>query len=107
MMTREHAMRVGLAAALSLLVTMAGAAQTLKEVEVRGVGDGTRIVLDVDGEVTHKSFMLANPDRIVLDLLGASNSVRVGSRSLPAGPVKDVRISQYARDPQAVTRLVC
>ncbi len=107
MMTREHAMRVGLAAALSLLVTMAGAAQTLKEVEVRGVGDGTRIVLDVDGEVTHKSFMLTNPERIVLDLLGASNSVRVGSRSLPAGPVKDVRISQYARDPQAVTRLVC
>jgi len=100
-------MRVGLAAALSLLVTMAGAAQTLKEVEVRGVGDGTRIVLDVDGEVTHKSFMLTNPERIVLDLLGASNSVRVGSRSLPAGPVKDVRISQYARDPQAVTRLVC
>jgi len=106
MMTREHAMRVGLAAALSLLVTTAGTAQTLKEVEVRGVGDGTRIVLDVDGEVSHKSFTLSNPDRIVLDLIGASNAVRVNARTVPAGPVKDVRISQFAQQPQAVTRLV-
>ncbi len=106
MMTREHAMRIGLAAALSLLSTTAGSAQSLKEVEVRGVGDGTRIVLDLDGEVSHKSFTLSNPDRIVLDLVGAKNAVRVTSRTVPAGPVKDVRISQYARDPQPVTRIV-
>jgi len=106
MMTREHAMRIGLAAALSLLVTTAASAQSLKEVEVRGVGDGTRIVLDLDGEVSHKSFALSNPDRIVLDLVGADNAVRVTSRTVPAGPVKDVRISQYARDPQPVTRIV-
>ncbi len=106
MMTREHAMRIGLAAALSLLVTTAASAQSLKEVEVRGVGDGTRIVLDLDGEVSHKSFTLSNPDRIVLDLVGADNAVRVTSRTVPAGPVKDVRISQYARDPQPVVRIV-
>ncbi|HZL85007.1 MAG TPA: AMIN domain-containing protein [Candidatus Krumholzibacteria bacterium] len=106
MMTREHAMRIGLAAALSLLVTTAASAQSLKEVEVRGVGDGTRIVLDLDGEVSHKSFTLSNPDRIVLDLVGADNAVRVTSRTVPAGPVTNVRISQYARDPQPVTRIV-
>ncbi len=106
MMTREHAMQVGLAAALCLLGISAVSAQTLREIEVRGVGDGTRIVLDLDGEVTHKSFTLSNPDRIVLDLVGAQNSLRVGTRSVPAGPVKEVRISQFAPLPQAVTRVV-
>jgi type IV pilus assembly protein PilQ len=56
--------------------------------------------------VSHKSFTLSNPDRIVLDLVGADNAVRVTSRTVPAGPVTNVRISQYARDPQPVTRIV-
>ena len=82
---RAHGMRVAVLAGLWLFVTTAVFAQSVKDVEIRGVGDGTRIVLDVDGAVSHKSFILTNPDRVVLDLIGASNSVKIDKRNANRG----------------------
>jgi type IV pilus assembly protein PilQ len=99
-------MRVEVLAGLWLLVTTAVSAKSLKEVEIRGVGDGTRIVMDLQGEVSHKSFTLPNPDRVVLDLVGVKNDVKVGLRSVPGGPVRQLRLAQFASEPQMITRLV-
>ncbi|UCE02425.1 MAG: AMIN domain-containing protein [Candidatus Latescibacterota bacterium] len=106
MTQRAHGMRVAVLAGLWLLVTTAVSAKSLKEVEIRGVGDGTRIVMDLQGEVSHKSFTLPNPDRVVLDLVGVKNDVKVGLRSVPGGPVRQLRLAQFASEPEMVTRLV-
>ncbi len=106
MSMRAHGMRVAVLAGLWLFVTTAVSAQSLKDVEIRGVGDGTRVVLDIDGEVTHKSFTLEKPDRVVLDLMGARNAVVVAERRVPGGPVKSIRVAQFAQEPKPVTRIV-
>ena len=106
MSMRAHGMRVAVLAGLWLFVTTAVSAQSLNNVEIRGVGDGARIVLDVDGTVSHESFTLSKPDRIVLDLKGVLSKVVVSNRSVPGGPVKSVRIAQFARAPKPVTRIV-
>ncbi|MFQ5600526.1 MAG: secretin N-terminal domain-containing protein [Candidatus Krumholzibacteriia bacterium] len=106
MRMRAHGMRIAVFAGLWLLMSAAASGQTLREIEIRGVGDGARIVLDVDGAVSHKSFTLSGPDRIVVDLVGVENAVRVTTRSVPGGPVKRVRIAQFAKQPKPVTRVV-
>jgi hypothetical protein len=62
--------------------------------------------MDLQGEVSHKSFTLPNPDRVVLDLVGVKNDVKVGLRSVPGGPVRQLRLAQFASEPQMITRLV-
>jgi type IV pilus assembly protein PilQ len=106
MRTRTRGMRVAALAGAGLLVTTAVTGRTLNELEIRSVGEGARIILDVDGDVLHKSFTLTNPDRIVLDLMGAENSVKVGTRTLPAGAVAQVRVAQFTMAPEPVTRIV-
>ena len=106
MRTRTRGMRVAALAGAGLLVTTAVTGRSLNELEIRGVGEGARIILDVDGDVLHKSFTLTNPDRIVLDLMGAENAVKVGTRTLPGGAVAQVRVAQFAKAPEPVTRIV-
>lgn len=106
MSMRAHGMRVAVLAGLWLFVTTAVTAQSLKDFEIRGVGDGTRVVLDVDDAVLHKSFTLKNPDRVVLDLTGVHAHAPVSKRSVPGGPVKSVRVAQFATAPEPVTRVV-
>lgn len=107
-MVRKQIMQVAAVAGLGLLWAAAGQGQglKLKNVEVLGVGDGARLVLDVDGAVTPKSFRLSNPERIVIDLAGAANGVKGGSQTFATGPVSRVRVSQFKSEPQPVTRVV-
>jgi len=107
-MVRKHVLQVAAVAGLGLLWAAAGQGQglKLKGVEVLSVGDGARVVLDVDGAVTPKSFRLSNPERIVIDLAGAANGVKVGTQTFASGPVSRVRVSQFKSDPQPVTRVV-
>ena len=70
-------------------------------VEVRAVRlwespESTRIVLDLSGSAQHSLLVLKNPDRIVLDVMGA----QLASGSRPpagAGVVRQVRMARRPR----------
>jgi N-acetylmuramoyl-L-alanine amidase len=76
-------------------------------VEVRAVRlwagpDNTRVVLDLSGSTQHSLSVLKNPDRVVLDVSGASLSPHAGSP--PAtGAIKQVRM---AKRPSGELRIV-
>src|SRR5262245_58608543 len=95
-------------AGLGLLWVTAGEGQNpkLKSVEVVGAGDAARIILDVDGSVTHRSFTLSNPDRVVVDLVGLMNGVRGAVSTPESGPIARVRVSQFQGAPNPVVRVV-
>jgi N-acetylmuramoyl-L-alanine amidase len=64
--------------------------------------DNTRVVLDLSGSTQHSLSVLQNPDRVVLDVSGASLSPHVGAP--PAtGAIKQVRM---AKRPNGELRIV-
>lgn len=71
----------------------------ITDVRVSASSSKVRIVADADGEVDYESFALKSPDRIVVDLKGASlgknvkRDIEVDSRF-----VKRVRIGQHTKD---------
>jgi type IV pilus assembly protein PilQ len=106
MSMRAHGLLGAAILGVGLLGAAVGSGPSLENVEVLGAGAGARIVLDVDGAVTHKSFRLSQPDRLVVDLVGATNGVRAATRSFETGPVARVRVSQFKGAPDPVTRVV-
>jgi N-acetylmuramoyl-L-alanine amidase len=84
----------------TLLLLAAASVLPAHAVEIRAVRlwaspDRTRVVLDLSGSAQHSLLVLANPDRIVLDVAGARLA---GGSHAPsgAGVVKDVRIAHRA-----------
>ncbi len=71
---------------------------------VRTVRD--ELILETDGTVEYKSFRLANPLRLVVDLQGVTNHVREKSFEVTAASVRQVRVSQFQLTPRAITRIV-
>jgi N-acetylmuramoyl-L-alanine amidase len=62
---------------LALLAFVAGVSGDLIAAEIRGIRvatteTGTRVVLDLSGEVRHHAFLLDSPARVVLDVSGSS-----------------------------------
>src|SRR5579863_8805686 len=82
--------------------------QPARAVEVRDIRlwaepDNTRVVVDLSGTAQHNLLLLHHPERVVLDVSGAS--LGKAARRVPpgAGAVKDVRMS---RSPSGNFRLV-
>ncbi|WP_037325651.1 N-acetylmuramoyl-L-alanine amidase [Anaerovibrio sp. RM50] len=73
----------------------------IKDIRVSSNGDRARIVLDTTKDVTFKTSVLSNPQRIVVDIQGAwissdlKKTINVGSRF-----AKSVRLAQF--DPNTV-----
>ncbi len=83
-----------LAAGLLLLTTLAQAGNA--PVQVQGVRlwaapDNTRVVFDTSAAAEHRLFVLANPDRLVIDLKGARLAPDFKKRLQAAGLVKGLR----------------
>jgi N-acetylmuramoyl-L-alanine amidase len=78
-------------------------------VDVRGIRlwagpDSTRVVLDLSGSAQHSLQVLKNPDRVVLDVLGARLAGNAAAAPpAAAGAVKRVRV---ARQPSGAVRIV-
>lgn len=108
MSMRMHGARMAAAIGLATLWATTGSGQSpkLKSVEILDATAGVRIVLDVESSVQHRAFRLAKPDRVVIDLVGTTNGVRVASQDIATGPVARVRVSQFKSEPQPVTRVV-
>src|SRR5262245_27321583 len=108
MKVRNLSRHIAAVAGVGLLWAAVGQGQgvRLSAVEVVEGDNGARLVLDVDGAVTPKSFSLSNPARVVVDLAGATHVVRETSRSYSEGPVTRVRVSQFRSAPDPVVRVV-
>lgn len=94
---------------LALVVTALPTVSTAAELvacEVLQSDDSVRIEITAEGEWSHRSFRVDDPERFVLDLIGVdagdiSPRIAAGDRFVSA-----VRTAQYKSAPDAVTRIV-
>lgn len=74
-----------------------GFAQTsIDSVRLHRAPDHTRIVFDLPSPVDHKLDKLANPDRIVLDLLDASLGFDVNTLDYASSPIANIRVGKHS-----------
>jgi hypothetical protein len=77
----------------------------LLEVRLTSRDDEMAIVVQADGPLRYRDFLVENPDRLVLDLPGVINRARMRGLDVNRGGVRRLRLSQYSVTP-LVTRLV-
>jgi type II secretory pathway component GspD/PulD (secretin) len=92
---------------LSLLALSAGAVEN----EINGVNiipaDGkVRIEISKVGNVTFNAFTMSEPDRLVINCVGAKYNVPWQSKSVQSPIVNKVRTSQFQLDPLVISRVV-
>ncbi|MEH6628246.1 MAG: N-acetylmuramoyl-L-alanine amidase [Motiliproteus sp.] len=76
---------------LLLAVSVQGQAANIENVRLWLAPDHTRLVFDLSGPVQHKLFTLSNPNRIVLDVPGASMKAALAGLDLKGSPVTRIR----------------
>lgn len=64
--------------------------------DVAAAGSAVRIT--GDGELSYKSFQLASPDRVVIDITGVRNAVTRKAIAVNDQMIKGVRIGQFSSD---------
>ncbi len=79
--------------------------------EINGVkvipeGEKVRLEISKVGDIQFKAFTMSNPDRLVVDCVGANYDVRSIDDYPENGIVKNVRTSQYQNDPTLISRVV-
>ena len=94
-------MRLSALLAASLLLAIS--VDALAASEVRGVRlwrapDNTRLVFDLSGPVQHSLFILSAPNRIVVDIKGASLGTSLAQLQLANTPITGVRSAQRSPD---------
>ena len=92
---------------LPLLALSAGAVEN----EINGVSvvpaDGkVRIEISKAGDVTFNAFTMSEPDRLVINCVGAKYNVPWQAKDVESPIVKKVRTSQYQLDPLLISRVV-
>lgn len=81
-------------------------AHSLEEILVDASGGVVTIKLLGDGVFQPKDFVLENPPRVVVDLPGVRNEVRRRTIPVKGGLVSRVRVAQFQKEPDLVTRVV-
>lgn len=64
---------------------------TLEGVRLSDNGDHTRLVFDLSDSVQYKTFTLAHPDRLVIDLESSKKTNNLSLPSLAGTPIRDIR----------------
>ena len=75
---------------------LAFAETSIDSVRLHRAPDHTRIVFDLPAPVDHKLDKLANPDRIVLDLLDASLGFDVNTLDYASSPIANIRVGKHS-----------
>ena len=91
-----------LMAVCALLGGAARAAVVVDSVRLHRSPDSTRIVFDLPAPVEHKLDKLANPDRVVVDLLDAELNFDVTGLDYKDSPIENIRVGKH----QGLTRVV-
>lgn len=70
--------------------------------EVQGAAGVAKVILDLDGAVTHDTFQLAAPNRLVVDLFGATLATRPAGA---AGPVSALSAQEFTDGTRTMVRV--
>lgn len=70
-------------------------AQEIDSVRLHRAPDHTRVVFDLGAPLEHKLNKLANPDRIVIDLIDADLKFDVNSLDFSSSPITNIRVGQH------------
>ena len=71
------------------------AAQGIDSIRLHRAPDHTRIVFDLNGPLEHKLDKLANPDRIVVDLMDADLNFDVAKLEYASSPITNIRVGKH------------
>lgn len=82
------------------------AATRLEGVEVLPSSRGTEVRIAGDGEFRYSTFVLEDPHRFVIDLLGVVNDSRTSNVPVSRPDVERVRVAQFKPMPEPVSRVV-
>ncbi|MBB1518067.1 N-acetylmuramoyl-L-alanine amidase [Pseudomonas sp. SR9] len=91
---RMRALFGGVGLLLAALAVDVLAATEVRSVRLWRAPDNTRLVFDLSGPVQHSVFTLAAPNRIVIDVNGATLAARLDQLSLSNTPITSVRSAQ-------------
>jgi len=80
---------------LSLMATDLFAASDVQSVRLWRAPDNTRLVFDLSGPVEHKIFTLTAPDRLVIDVTGATLKTERDKLALQNTPVASLGAGQH------------
>ena len=83
---------------LLLVATDLHAASDVQSVRLWRAPDNTRLVFDLSGPVEHKIFTLTAPDRLVIDVTGATLKAELDKLPLKNTPVASLRAGQHDAD---------
>lgn len=101
-MDRRHLLKFVLAGFTLPFASTASAAQAVTQVRSWRTADRLRIVLDLSGPVNFRSFALAAPERVIVDLDDTRLLAQLQDLALGQGPIRSVRSGLQGRS----TRLV-
>jgi len=75
---------------------------------VKVVPEGEKVRLEISkvGDIQFKAFTMSDPDRLVVDCVGAAYDVRAVEDYPENAIVSNVRTSQYQNDPTLISRVV-
>lgn len=85
---------------------LGAAATRLSRVMVESTGEPTVVEVHGDGEFTYSTFLLQNPSRFVVDLVGVTNANDRGTIPVGSNSVDRVRVAQFKAQPDPVSRVV-
>jgi N-acetylmuramoyl-L-alanine amidase len=88
---------------LGMLLLKPALAVDVRDVRLWASPDSTRVVLDLSGSAQHSLVVLQNPDRVVLDVMGARLAKGAHTPQGGGGSVKQVRL---AHRPSGELRMV-
>jgi hypothetical protein len=102
--------RVVLAILLSGVIALAPAAQSdvvkVNEIRVEKSPTAIKYLIGQTGSADFQDFLLSNPSRLVVDLVGARHALEKTQYEGDGKLVRGVRTSQFRNDPDEVTRVV-
>ncbi len=91
---RMRALFTGVVVLLAVMAADVFAASDIRSVRLWRAPDNTRLVFDLSGPVTHSVFTLTSPNRIVIDVNGATLGAKLEQLSIANTPITSVRSAQ-------------
>lgn len=91
----RHGLRMVVLIAGLLALVGARAAITVDSVRLHRAPDHTRIVFDLPEPVEHSLDKLADPDRVVVDLMDADLAFDVSTLDYKDSPIEDIRVGKH------------
>ncbi|AZV29872.1 N-acetylmuramoyl-L-alanine amidase [Pseudomonas syringae] len=101
-MHRRHLLNLMLASAAFVLPFSVSATQ-IRNARLWRSDDKLRLVFDLSGPVSYKTFTLSTPERLIIDLSGASLSGDFSQLTLSGTPIHSIRSGHFG---QGNTRIV-